>query len=52
MAGKREIKKKSPLGLIVTILLLLAMAGGGWWVYSHYALYRGELMPRNTTLVD
>ncbi len=53
MADHRKKKKKGAgAGLLAAILLLLAMAGGGWWVYSHYALYRGELVPRDTSLVD
>ena len=45
-------KKKGAAGLVIVLALLLAMAAGGWWFLSHYALYRGQVVPRDTTLVD
>ena len=50
---EKKKRAKGPAVLAVILVLLLAAAGvGGYWVYTRYAFYRGELLPRDTQELD
>lgn len=45
-------KKKSRAGLVIALVLLAALAAGAWWFFNNYAIYRGQIVPRNVTELD
>ena len=50
---EKKKRAKGPAVLAVILVLLLAAAGvGGYWVYTRYAFYRGELLPRDSQELD
>jgi len=49
---KTKKKGKGALVLTVILALALALAAGSWWFFSRYAVYRGEILPRDATELD
>ena len=51
----RKTKTKSRGGLVlalVLVVLLAAGAAGAWWFFDNYAIYRGQVVPKNVTELD
>ena len=52
MAGKKTRGKKKTVLLLILVLLLAALGAGGWYFHTHYAFYRGEVLPRDIPELD
>ena len=50
---KAKTRKKNRAGLWIALLVLLGvLAAGGWWFFTHYAIYRGQIVPRDVAELD
>ena len=48
-------RKKSRAGLVIGLVLVVLLAGigaGAWWFFDNYAIYRGQIVPKNVTELD
>lgn len=47
----RRAGKKTAV-IVILLLLLAALAAGGYWFFTHYAFFRGEIIPLDTAELD
>ena len=53
MTGKNKKKGRGGLVLVLVLaLLLVAGAAGAWWFFDNYAIYRGQIVPKNVAELD
>ena len=47
----RRAGKKTAV-IVILLLLLAALAAGGYWFFTHYAFFRGEIIPLDTAELE
>lgn len=53
MSAKRPKKRRAGLAIVLVLILILAGAGAGaWWFFDNYAIYRGQIVPKNVAELD